>query len=106
MKELLVQFLQPGRQQRSIYDSFMLRFHNFLKMHDVFQERGPKRYHTFLPGSAWLAMTDTTSYAVLRGQYALEHSYFVAPESLVLPELSPPVVLARTCGLPVLDRAA
>ena len=33
--------------------------------------------------------TGRLSHAELRGQYALEHSFFVAPESLVLPAESP-----------------
>jgi hypothetical protein len=84
----------------------MLRFHDFLKAHDEFQEKGPKRFWTFVPGSAWLAMTDVTSHAALRGRFALEHSYFVAPESLALPEESPPALLERACGVPMLHRAA
>ena len=83
----------------------MLRFHDFLKANDEFQERCFKRYWSFPPGSTWLAMTDTASHAVLRGRYALEHSYFVAPQSLALPEESPPALLARACGRPVLRQA-
>lgn len=96
----------PGRPARSAYDSFMLRFHDFLKANDEFQERGRKRFWSFPPSSAWLAFTDTCSHAVLRGRFALEHSYFVAPEALVLPEESPSAILARACGLAVLNRAA
>ena len=40
-------------------------------------------------------MTDTCSHAVLRGRFALEHSYFVAPQSLALPDESPAALLAR-----------
>ena len=104
--EAVLQIFRPGRKQRSVYDRFMLRFHNFLKAHEAFQERGPKRYWTFPPGSAWLAMTDVTSHAVMRGRYALEHSFFISPQALVLPEESPPAVLARACGMPVLECAA
>jgi hypothetical protein len=84
----------------------MLRFHDFLKANDDFQEHGPKRYWEFQPGSAWLVFTDTASHAVLRGRFALEHSYFVPPEALVLPDESPPALLARACGRPVLPAAA
>ena len=84
----------------------MLRFHDYLKANDEFQERGPKRFWTFPPGACWLAMTDTASHAVLRGRYALEHSYFIAPEALALPEESPAALLARLCGTAVLGRAA
>jgi hypothetical protein len=97
---------RPGRVRRSPYDEFMLRFHDYLKAHDDFQERGPKKFWSFAPGSAWLCFTDAASHAVLRGRYALEHSYFVAPEALALPDESPAALLARACGLPVLNTAA
>src|SRR5262249_24405286 len=97
---------RPGRRQRSPYDTFMLRFHDFLKANDEFQEHGPKRFWSFAPGSAWLVLTDVASHAVLRGRYALEHSYFVAPGSLALPDLSPPALLERACGIPVSNRGA
>ncbi len=97
---------RPGRRRRTAYDSFMLRFHDFLKANDAFQEHGPKRFWNFQPGCAWMCFTDTASHAALRGRFALEHSYFVAPESLVLPAESPPALLEKACGLPVLSSAA
>jgi hypothetical protein len=84
----------------------MLRLHDFLKANEDFQERTPKRFWTFGAGSAWVAFTDVCSHAVLRGQYALEHSYFVAPQVLALPAESPPALLARACGVAVLNQAA
>lgn len=102
----MLSLFRPGRRQRSVYDSFMLRFHNYLKMNDIFQEQCPKRYWNFLPGSAWMVFTDTATHAVLRGRYALEHSYFIAPQTLALPAESPPALLERACGMPVLNRAA
>jgi hypothetical protein len=96
----------PSRRQRTVYDAFMLRLHDFLKANADFQERGLKRFWEFQPGSAWMVFTDTASHAALRGRYALEHSYFVAPESLALPDESPAALLARACGLPVLSHAA
>jgi len=98
--------IHPGRRRRTVYDSFMLRFHDYLKANEEFQEQGPKRFWTFLPGAAWMVFTDTASHSALRGRYALEHSYFVAPEALVLPQESPPALLERACGLPVLAGAA
>jgi hypothetical protein len=73
----------------------MLRFHDFLKTHQEFQERCPRKLWSFPPGSVWLVMTDGCSYAELRGRYALEHSYFVQPEVLALAEEAPAVQLAR-----------
>src|SRR5262249_30073948 len=72
--ERLLGIFHPARRRRSVYDRFMLRFHDFLKANEVFQERGPKRYWHFPPGSAWMVFTDTASHSVLRGRFALEHS--------------------------------
>jgi hypothetical protein len=88
---------RPNIGRRSEYDLFMLRFHDYLKANEEFQERGPKYLHTFPPGCVWVAMTDTCSHSVLRGRYALEHSYFVSPSVLALPEESPPVLLQKAC---------
>jgi hypothetical protein len=96
---------RPGAPP-SVYDRFMRRFHHFLKSKEAFQDRCRKRLWTFLPGELWLAFTDTVSHAVLRGRYALDQSFFVSPEALVLPDLSPPVLLQRACGVSVLRRAA
>jgi hypothetical protein len=104
--EGVLRLFRPGRPTRSDYDSFMLRLHDYLKANGDFQERVPRRFWKFAPGSAWLAITDTCSHAVLRGRFALEHSYFLAPESLALPDESPAALLARACGRPVVQAAA
>ncbi|HZU34560.1 MAG TPA: Kdo hydroxylase family protein [Gemmataceae bacterium] len=106
VKNGVLGLFQPGGRRRSVYDEFMLRFHDFLKQNDRFQERCPKRYWNFQPGSAWMVLTDTASHAVLRGRFAIEHSYFIAPETLALPREAPAALLERACGLPVLQRAA
>lgn len=91
----------------SPYDEFMVRFHHYLKRNDEFQERCFKRYYHFPPMSAWLAMTDAACHAVLRGRYALDHSYFVAPQTLALPDEAPAALLERVSSQPApLRRAA
>ena len=102
----LLNIFQPGSSQRTIYDRFMLRFHHFLKANDPFQERTPKRFWQFAPGTAWLAFTDSLSHADLRGRFALEHSFFVAPMSLALPDLAPTAILERACRCAVMPRLA
>jgi hypothetical protein len=91
---------------RSEYDAFMIRLHDYLKADEEFQTLTPKRLWTFPPGSAWVAMTDACSHAVLRGRFALEHSFFIPPEGLTLPDESPAALLARVAGRPVLRAAA
>ncbi|MGF1578833.1 MAG: Kdo hydroxylase family protein [Gemmataceae bacterium] len=80
---------------RTNYDKFMLRFHHFLKSNDTFQEKCPKRFWKFPPGAVWVAFTDSLSHAVLRGQFALEHSFFVGLDGLVMPELAPATILGE-----------
>jgi hypothetical protein len=106
LRQKVLGIFSPAVAKRSLYDTFMLRFHDFLKAHEQFQEQGPKRFWSFAPGSAWIVFTDVASHSVLRGRFALEHSYFVAPESLALPDESPPALLERACGFRVLKRAA
>jgi hypothetical protein len=71
---------------RSNYDSWMLRLHHFLKQDEVFQIHAPRRLIAFPPGAMWALFSDGVAHAQLRGQYSLEHSYFVPPECLVCPE--------------------
>lgn len=104
--ERVLRLFQSARRSRSAYDAFMLRFHDFLKANDEFQEHCPKRYWNFQPGSVWLAITDTASHAVLRGRFALEHSYFLPLEALALPQESPAVLLERFQSAPMVRHAA
>jgi hypothetical protein len=98
VREGVVRLFRPGKAKRSAYDAFMLRFHDYLKSNEAFQERGPKRLWTFPPGSGWLAFTDTCSHSVLRGRYCLEHSYFVSPNVLSLPDEAPAALLRQSGG--------
>ena len=87
----------PGAN-RSAYDQFMHRLHNFLKENAEFQAGCPKQRIEFPPGSTWLAYTDMISHAVLEGQYALEQTFLVAREAMVLPDRAPIAVLESIAG--------
>ncbi len=102
----LLRAMRPGKPRHSTYDRFMLRFHDYLKTSEAFQERTQKRRWEFAQGSVWLAMTDACSHSVLRGRFALEHSYFVAPEALALPDESPAALLQKACAARQQSRAA
>ena len=91
---------------RTAYDVFMLRFHDFLKANDHFQEQCPKRYWTFAPGSSWLAFTDSVSHAALRGRFALEHSYFVPTHVLFMPATAPIAYFRGMSEQPPIRKAA
>jgi hypothetical protein len=84
--------------KRSPYDDFMMRFHNFLKENSRFQAECAKYPWQFPAGSSWMVYTDTVPHAVLAGQYALEQTLLVKPETLVAPETSPLKVLEEIAG--------
>ncbi len=88
------------------FDLFMLRMHHYLKLNEKFQEKCRKQFWKFPPGSVWLAFTDSLSHAVLRGRFALEHSFFVPKECLLVPEVAPVTIFEQTCLGPCFKRAA
>jgi hypothetical protein len=92
LKGLAAAALRPAGirlAQRSPYDLFMLRFHDYLKANQRFQHDCQKQFHEFPPGSTWVVFTDMVPHAVLSGQYALEHTFFVPVSAMVMPEMSP-----------------
>jgi hypothetical protein len=83
---------------RSPYDRFMLRFHDYLKEKRDFQESRDKARLEFPPLSTWLVFTDGVPHAALSGQYALEQTFIIPPDALVAPQKSPIRVLEALCG--------
>jgi hypothetical protein len=98
--------LVDSRPPRSLYDDFMLRLHNQMKRDDYFQEKAPRHFWSFAAGSAWLAFTDSVSHAVLRGRFALEHTFFVPVTCLTDSSQAPATLFERACGLPLGRSAA
>ena len=84
---------------RSLYDEFMLHFHDWLKENNEYQSNAPKAGGEFPPNATWLVYTDGVPHAALSGQFALEQTYIVRREALVAPELAPVNVLERICGI-------
>jgi 3-deoxy-D-manno-oct-2-ulosonic acid (Kdo) hydroxylase len=78
----VVRVFTGTKARRTAYDAWMLKLHHFLKEDDAFQAQASRRVWTFPPGSMWLLFADGVAHAQLRGQYSLEHSYFVALECL------------------------
>lgn len=80
------------------YDRWMHGFHNFLKEHEEFQRTSPRSRWEFPPHSTWLVFTDMVSHAVLSGQFALEQTFIISKDSLVVPEKAPVRILERLAG--------
>jgi 3-deoxy-D-manno-octulosonic acid hydroxylase-like protein len=85
-------------QARPPYDEFMHRFHNFMKENDAYQDAARSETISFNPGETWMVFTDMVAHSVLSGQYALEQTFLIARDSLVLPEEAPVNVLERLAG--------
>jgi hypothetical protein len=101
----MVGLLTGGRVRRSAYDAWMLKLHHFLKEDEAFQCQAVRKMWTFPPGSMWLLFADGLAHAQLRGRFALDHSYFVPPECLALPDESP-LGLWQEFGQAVITRRA
>lgn len=91
---------------RSAYDAFMLRFHDYLKENSDFQANTPKIRIDFPPMTTWMCYTDSVPHAVLSGQYALEQTFIVPVKAMVMPEKSPVRVLEKLAGRPLVRELA
>lgn len=83
---------------RPPYDEFMHRCHNLMKEDANFQENTPRQRWEFTPNSSWIVFTDCVSHAVLSGQYALEQTFLIPQDALVVPKRSPVAVLENIAG--------
>ena len=103
-RKILVKLAEAARLHslaRPPYDDWMLHFHHFLKANREFQNTSSRTRWEFPPRSAWLVFTDMVSHAVLSGQFALEQTFIVSKNALVLPEKAPVSILERIAGRPV-----
>ena len=88
----------PLLPDRSQYDRFMLRFHDYLKENTEYQSRPTKTRIEFPPNSTWIVFTDCVPHSVLSGQFALEQTFIIPYRTLVAPESSPASILERLSG--------
>lgn len=89
---------------RSNYDRFMLRFHDYLKENTAYQKTGRKTRLEFPPNSTWLVYTDGVPHSVLSGQFALEQTFIVPFDALVSPQNSPAGVLEKMCEVSLIGK--
>lgn len=84
--------------KRTPYDEFMMQLHNAMKEDSEFQLGCAREKVQFAPGSSWMVYTETVPHAVLAGQYALEQTFLVDPEAMVVAESAPVRILERMVG--------
>jgi hypothetical protein len=86
---------------RSPYDQFMLRFHDYLKESSDFQQNSVRTRLEFPPLSTWIVFTDAVPHAALSGRFALEQTYILPVSALLAPQKSPLRVLEALCHQPL-----
>jgi hypothetical protein len=95
----LLRLVGVSSGNRSPYDRFMLRFHDYMKENSELQKRIQANRLEFPPMSTWMVFTDGVAHAALSGQFALEQTFIVPTEALVSPQDSPIRVLEEMCHL-------
>ena len=83
---------------RTPYDDLMLALHNRAKRDDAYRRSAPGTRIDFAAGAVWLCFTDQVMHAVLKGQYALERTFYLSVEAMAHPEQAPLRVLERMTG--------
>jgi len=83
---------------RTPYDAFMLRFHDYLKENSDFQANYPKARLEFPPLATWMVFTDGVAHAAMSGQYALEQTLLIPRSALVSPDDAPYRILEKITG--------
>ncbi len=92
-----------GAAGRTRYDTFMLRFHDYLKENEEFQSKCAKVRMEFPPGATWLVFTDGVAHAVLSGRFAIEQTFLIPPNALVAPQFAPYKILEHIAGVPLVS---
>ena len=88
---------------RTPYDTFMLKFHDYLKENAGFQKSDAKLTLEFPPVSTWLVYTDGVAHAAMSGQYAVEQTVLIPADALVAPEHAPFRILEAMAGRPLVS---
>jgi hypothetical protein len=83
---------------RTPYDAFMLRFHDYLKENSDFQRDCLKTKLEFPPLATWLVFTDGVAHAAMSGQFALEQTLLIPPGALVALDQAPYRILEKIAG--------
>ncbi|MDE2182336.1 MAG: Kdo hydroxylase family protein [Alphaproteobacteria bacterium] len=84
--------------RRTPYDELMLGLHHGAKLDLAYQAKCPKTPIDFPPGAVWMCYTDQVVHATLKGQHALEQTFYVPVGAMADPSRSPLRVLERMTG--------
>jgi hypothetical protein len=94
----LLRFAKITKSYRTLYDHYMLQLHNHMKQGEHYQQHAPQQEVRFPPDSTWIVQTDQVSHAAMRGQYALEQTFYLPIDAMEDVTTSPLQVLERLLG--------
>jgi 3-deoxy-D-manno-oct-2-ulosonic acid (Kdo) hydroxylase len=94
----LLSLLGITKSRRSAYDHFMLQLHDRMKADLDYQSEVDQIVFEFHAGSTWIAFTDQVSHAAMRGQYALEQTFYLPVTCMLDPSQAPLRILERLAG--------
>jgi hypothetical protein len=97
----LLRRLGVTRATRTPYDAAMLGLHDAAKLDDAYQRTAPARDVILPAGASWIAYTDSTVHAAMRGRFMLEQTFYLPLKAMAAPETSPARSLERTTGRPL-----
>jgi hypothetical protein len=86
------------KSRRSAYDHYMLGMHDAAKADMRYQREAPREAMSFAPGDTWIVFTDQVVHAAMRGQYALEQTFYVDVDRMQDRGSSPLAVLEGLAG--------
>ncbi|MFN7098363.1 MAG: Kdo hydroxylase family protein, partial [Gammaproteobacteria bacterium] len=94
----LLKLFKLTKSLRTPYDHYMLNIHDNMKKDIIYQQQVDKIRMDFPPSSTWITYTDITSHAALNGQYLLEQTFYLQPESMLDQNKSPLRILEKMTG--------
>jgi len=94
--------LRVTKSRRSAYDHYMLQLHDRMKADPAYQAQSAQTPFEFPTGTTWMTYTDLVSHAAMRGQYALEQTFYLPVDAMLDPAQSPLRILERLVGRPLL----
>jgi hypothetical protein len=99
---LFLQALKITKSRRSLYDHYMLKMHDAMKADMQYQAVAEQQEVRFPPGSTWIVFSDQVSHAAMSGQHLFEQTFYLPPEALQHPDLSPLKILERLLDRPLI----
>lgn len=94
----LLHLLKITKSKRSEYDHIMLQIHNRMKKDEEYQRNVNQMELRLAPNTSWIVQTDHVSHAAMSGQHMFEQTFYLPPEAMCNPNLSPLKILEQLSG--------